>query len=163
MADIMRTSFVLLAAVLGLGLAGCDSVDSLPGRVMERFEAPPPKVRVYAGEQRAVFEAAVGATKNIGFIVSRSGAAQGLIKAHSPLHPGNGFGVAKQYSFEIHVDSYEPGKTEVSVLLHVQEESESFAGATDIPVREHGLYESYFAALDGLLAQRGEPVGTPQP
>lgn len=159
----MRTSLALLVAILCFGFAGCDSTDSLPSRVMERFEAPRPKVRVYQGEQRVVFAAAVNATKNVGFVVSRSRAAQGLIRAHSPLHPGNGFGVAKQHSFEIHVDSFEPGRTEVSVLLREQEESESFAGATDIPLREHGLYESYFAALDALLAQQGAPVGVPQP
>lgn len=157
----MRTSLALLVAVLGFGFAGCDSTDSLPSRVMERFEAPRPKVRVYEGEQRVVFDAAVGAMKNIGFTVSRSRAAQGLIKAHSPLHPGSGFGVAKQHTFEIHVDSFEPGKTQVSVLLREQEESESFAGATDIPLKEHGLYGSYFAALDALLGRSGEPVVVP--
>lgn len=158
----MRNVLALLFGVTILGLVGCDSVESLPTRVRERFEAPQPKIRVYTSEQRPVFDAALRAVKTIGFVVGRSGAAQGIVKAHSPLRASDGFGKARQHAIEVKVESFEPGKTQVSVLLREQEESESFAGATDIPLREHGLYESYFAALEAGLGLKGEAVSGPQ-
>lgn len=147
-------------AVMG---AGCDSVGSFPGRVQERFEAPQPKQRLYTAEQKAVFEAAQRAMRRIDFVVSRAGAAAGVIKAHSPLRTTNAFGKARQYSFEVHVQTFGPGETQVSAVLREQEESESFAGATDIPLREHGLYESFFGELEKELGEAGREPGMPAP
>ena len=157
----MRNILLLILAVGSLAVAGCESVDSLPTRVRERFEAPQPKTRVYQAEQRAVFDAAERAMKRIGFTVSRAGAAQGIIRAHSPLRSGNGFGVARQYSLEVRVQSFDPGVTQVAVVLREQEESESFAGATDIPLKEHALYGSYFGGLEDELGVKGTEVGAP--
>lgn len=127
----------------------------------ERFEAPQPKIREYQAEQPEVFEAARRAMKRIDFTVSRAGAAQGIIRAHSGLRTTEAFGIARQNSLEVKIDSFTPGVTQVAVVVRQQEESEAFRGATDLAVREHGLYESYFAALEAELGKAGEEVIVP--
>jgi hypothetical protein len=44
-----------------------------------------------------------------------------------------------------------PGRTEVAVLLREQLEGEFKAGATNEALRTHGLYDSFFEALDKAL------------
>lgn len=157
----MRTFLALSFGVVTLALAGCDSVSSLPSRMQERFEAPQPQLRLYTAEQRPVFEAAQRAIKQLDFVVSRAGAASGILKAHSALRSTTAFGKARQYTFEIHVQALGPGETQVSAVLREQEESESFAGATDIPLRQHGLYASFFAGLEKELGESGREPGMP--
>ena len=122
--------------------------------VRERFNAPQPKTQVFAADPRAVFEAAQIAMKQLDFQVSRAALAQGIVNGHSRLQPGGSFGKARQYVMEVRFHSYEPGKTEVSAVLREQEESESFAGATDLPLREHGLYGSFFAGVEQALKEK---------
>jgi hypothetical protein len=147
----------LLLAVLFSG-SGCDS---LPTRMRDRLD-PQPQIRVYQADEKAVFEAARAAVGRIDFIVARAGQAQGLIKAHSPLRSSDTFGKARQYAMEVRIQSFDPGTTQVAVILREQEESASFAGATDIPLREHGLYDSYFAAIEATLGQAGKEAAVPR-
>jgi hypothetical protein len=148
----MRSCFFLGCLAVLLATAGCESMDTVPTRVRERFEAPQPQVRTYEVNARTVFNAAVVAARRIDFRVLRSGAAQGTITAISRIQPGGSFGTGRQYAIDVHVRAVEPDRTEVAVVLREQEESTSFAGATDIPVREHGLYGSYFDAIARELA-----------
>jgi hypothetical protein len=148
----MRSCLFLGFAAVLLATIGCESVDTVPTRVRERFEPPRPQVRTFEVNSRAVFGAAVVAFRRIDFRVVRSGAAQGTISALSRIQPGGSFGTGRQYAMDVHVRAVEPDRTEVSVLLREQEESTSFAGATDLPVREHGLYGSYFDAIARELA-----------
>ncbi|HWA86803.1 MAG TPA: hypothetical protein VG710_11315 [Opitutus sp.] len=148
----MRFFSALLILSMAAGLAGCDSIEAPPSW-HERF-SPEPQVRTYAGEQQAVFEAARAALRQIDFTITRSRAAQGVLEAHSALHAGNSFQGAQQFSMSVKVQaSDEPGKTDVSVLLREQEES-SFGGATEVPVGQHGLYDSFFAALEQALSPK---------
>jgi len=156
----MRALLVLVLMVGSIAFTGCESAD-LPPRLRERFEAPKPKIREYQAEQKEVFEAARRAMRRIDFTVSRAGAAQGIIRAHSGLRSGEGFGIARQNSLEVKIDSFTPGVTQVGVVVREQEESEGFSGATDIAVREHGLYDSFFGALEAELGKAGEEVVAP--
>ena len=133
----------------------------MPDRMRDRFNAPQPKVQVFDADQRAVFEAAQSAMRRLDFQISRSGLAQGIINAHSRLQASDSFGKARQYTMEVRLHMYAPGKTEVSAVLREQEESSSFAGATDLPIREHGLYSSFFAALEASLKERAGSSGEP--
>ena len=161
----MRPLIFLLVASLGFAFAGCESGGALPDRMRDRFNAPQPKTQTVEGDQKAVFEAAQSALRRLDFQISRSGLAQGIVNGHSRLQASDSFGKARQYTLEIRVHSYEPGKTDVSVVLREQEESSSFAGATDLPIREHGLYSSFFAALEQALKDRAgssaEPAKAP--
>jgi hypothetical protein len=144
-----------------LVFVGCESGNTMPGRIRERFEAPQAKIKVFEAERPAVFDAALEAVHQLDFQVSRSGMAQGIINAHSRLQAGGSFGKARQYTMEVRLNSFEPGKTEVGVVLREQEESSSFAGATDIPIREHALYNSFFAALERVLKIKGAALDQP--
>ena len=157
----MRPLIFLLVASLGFAFAGCESGGALPDRMRDRFNAPQPKTQTIEGDQKVVFEAAQSALRRLDFQISRSGLAQGIVNGHSRLQAAASFGKARQYTLEIRLHSYEPGKTAVSAVLREQEESSSFAGATDLPIREHGLYSSFFAALEQALK---EPTGSsPKP
>jgi hypothetical protein len=160
MTYITRALLVLALAFASIAFTGCESAD-LPPRLRERFEAPQPKIREYQAEQKEVFEAARRAMKRIDFTVSRAGAAQGILRAHSGLRTTEAFGIARQNSLEVKIDSYTLGVTQVAVVVRQQEESEGFRGATDIAVREHGLYESFFGALGAELGKTGEDVIVP--
>ncbi len=138
--------WILGVASLAL-LAGCESSGDFSSRLQERFEAPKPQVRVFEVEQRKVFEAAQEALKRMDFTVTRAAAAQGVIKAHSQIQPANALNEARQYALEVTIEDVAEGKTQVSAVLREQQESASFSGATDIAVREHGLYDSFFELI----------------
>jgi hypothetical protein len=158
----MRRSLVIvLLSVCSLAFVGCESGNSLPTRMRERFNAPQPKTQVFDADQPQVFEAARTAMGLLDFQVSRAGMAQGILNAHSRLHASDSFGKARQYVMEVRLRSYEPGKTDVSIVLREQEESASFAGATDLVLREHALYGSFFAALEHALREPSGSAGGP--
>ena len=52
-----------------------------------------------------------------------------------------------------------PSETELAVLLREQVEGvlSSGAGATDTPLRDHGLYETFFAGLRKTLTDKSSP------
>ncbi len=145
-----------LIATIVLGVAGCESGDSFKEHISQRL-APQPKVQTFAGDQHVVFEAALAALKSIDFRVTRSGAAQGVIEGISQIQGTDTLSGARQFTMEIHVRSYEANTTEVSVFLRIQEESAAFSGATDLPLKDHALYDSFFTALQQAL--QGKPVG----
>jgi len=146
-------SFLLPLLCLAFVVAGCDSV---PTRVRERFEAPQPQVRTYAADQRAVFDAAVVALKTIDFEISRSRPNQGILAAHSRIQASDAFsGEARQYTFDLTVALNDAGQVDLSALLRQQDESAAFAGATNIALRQHGLYDAFFAALEIELRKTG--------
>ena len=136
--------------------SGCESSDTMSTRVRERFHAPEPKVQVFEAERAEVFDAARAAMRRLDFQISRAGFAQGILSAHSRLHASDAFGKARQFAMDVRFHSYEPGKTEVAVVVREQEESASFAGATDLVLREHALYGSFFAALQAALQEEAK-------
>ena len=149
----MRSLFFALLGVTLIFSSGCGSTDAMPARLRDRFNPPEPKTQVFDAEQRAVFAAAQVALKRMDFQISRAGLAQGIINSHSRIQPSDSFGKARQYVLEVRLHSYEPGKTEVAATLREQEESTSFAGATDLPIREHGLYSSFFEGVSQALRE----------
>ena len=157
----MRPFPFLVCIAMVVTLAGCESNEGFSSRMHERLE-PTPKVQVFQGDPKVIFEAAQSAMRALDFQISRSGLAQGFVNGHSRLQASDSFGKSRQYVMEVRLHSYDPGKTEVSAVLREQEESTSFAGATDIPIREHGLYGSYFTALEQALKDKAaEGAQTP--
>lgn len=150
----MRLAAIVLCLLTTAVFSGCDSTDSVPHHMRERFAPPQPKTRIFEADARAIFEAAQLAVKRLDFQVSRAGFAQGLIKGYSRLQSGDTFGKARQLTIEVRLQPVDSTKTEVAVVLREQAESASFAGATDLPLREHALYDSYFAALEQALREK---------
>ena len=148
----------LRVAALGCALffAGCEAI---PSRVQDRFSTIPPKTQVVAGAQRDVFYAAQGALKRMDFQVSRAAEAQGIVNGFSRIRSGDGLRESRQYSFEIRLHGLGPVETEVAVLLREQIEGgvSSGIGATDQPLRQHGLYDAFFATLKKTLAEKSSP------
>ena len=152
----VRTLAFFMLVAGALLLAGCESSGSLSTRMRDRFQAPEPKVQVFEAGREEVFEAARAAMRQLDFQISKAGVAQGILNAHSRLHASDSFGKARQFGMEVRFHSYEPEKTEVAVVLREQEESASFAGATNLVLREHALYGSFFSALEEALQARIE-------
>jgi len=153
---------LLAGALLGLvlGVAGCESGDAISEHISERI-APQPKTQTFDGDQRVVFDAAVAAVKAIDFRVTKAGAAQGLVQGISDIMGANTAGGARQFTIEVRVRSYDAKTSEVAVLLRIQEESQAFSGATDLPLKDHALYESFFEALQQALKGQGKTGSTP--
>ena len=152
----VRTLAFFMLVAGALLLAGCESSGSMSTRMRDRFQAPEPKVQVFEAGREEVFEAARAAMRQLDFQISKAGVAQGILNAHSRLHASDSFGKARQFGMEVRFHSYEPEKTEVAVVLREQEESASFAGATNLVLREHALYGSFFSALEEALQARIE-------
>lgn len=150
----------LLFATLSLSflLAGCDSVSE---RISQRYETVPPKSRHYQADQKVVFEAAQIAVRQIDFQLTRTAVAQGIVDGISRIQTGDSFSDARQHSIEIRLRTYDVGATLVEVLVKEQQESANFKGATEIVLREHGLYDSYFAALEQALKEKGVKLDAP--
>lgn len=156
----MRAAIMILCGAILLINPGCES-GSMPQRMRERFSAPEPKTRIFDADARAVFEAAQLALRRLDFQVSRAAFAQGIVKGYSRLQPGDTFGKARQYTIDLHLTPLDQKRVEVAVVLREQAESGSFAGATDIPLREHALYDSYFAAFEQALREKSSAAAPP--
>lgn len=151
---ILVLRFVALASALLF--AGCDS---LPARVQERFATVPPKTQVLTGAHRDVFYAAQGTLKRMDFQLSRTAEAQGIVNAFSRIRAGDGPRESRQYSLEIRLRDLGPSETEVSVLVREQIEGglATGLGSTDQPLRQHGLYDTFYAMLKQTLADKSSP------
>lgn len=148
---------VLFACLFAVScFSGCEAVAD---RMQDRFATVSPKRKVLPGSSREVFHAAQGTLMQMDFQFSRTAEAQGIIMAFSRIRAGDGPRESRQYTFEIRLEALGPAETEISVLLREQIEGLLSAGAgpTDSPLRDHGLYESFFAGLRKALADRSYP------
>lgn len=151
----MKSLLACLGLIALVLLAGCESVRE---RVQERFATVPPKVRLVGGGSREVFYAAQGTLRQMDFSLARAAEAQGMINAFSRIRSGDGPREARQFTLEIRLVALGPTETEVSVLLREQVEGLLANGATNTPLREHGLYETFFAGLRKVLADKSAPT-----
>ena len=149
--------FALCAAAL---LTGCDSVST---RVQERFSTVTPKTREFAAGRRVVFEAGQVAVKNVGLLLGRTSFAQGLIEAYAPIHPGDSTQDARQTTMRISLREADGGETEVALLVSEHTEGRFPGGVSEQDLREHSLYEIYFAALRQVLLENGALKATEKP
>lgn len=152
----MRALLGAVAIGATIFLVACDS---LPSRVQDRFSAVPARTQVVAGSQREVFHAAQGALKRLDFQLSRAAEAQGIVNGFSRIRAGDGPRESRQYTLEIRLNGLGPAETEVSVLVREQIEGgiTSGIGSTDMPLRQHGLYETFFAMLRKTVADKSSP------
>ncbi len=154
----MRFPFLLAALIALLALTGCDS---LPTRLSDRFANAAPQEREIEADRSVVFQATQLAFKKIGFTVDRALEAQGIVVARSNLRSDDAFVGVRQYEMDVKVREFGEGASKIAIRLQEQVEGEVKAGATSHVLREHGLYDSFFAALDASLAELKS--GTDQP
>ena len=83
-------SFALVASVLCLALAGCESVRDATSSVRETIAArTAPHTHVYTADSRIVYAATRSALDEMGYRFLRGGPAQGEIDAISGLNTDN--------------------------------------------------------------------------
>ncbi|MDD3181045.1 MAG: hypothetical protein PHQ04_11965 [Opitutaceae bacterium] len=150
----MNLTKLLLVACAALMIAGCSSV-SLP----KRFAAVPPQTRVIKSDAPQAYDAALAAAKQLGFRYVRGGPKTGELEAISEIQRGGPLLPARQFTIHVHLRAVSDTETEVAVLLHeVNEiaEGDFRSGATRQPLRDHGLYDAYFAGIEHVLGQKAE-------
>lgn len=146
--------------LLCVTLVGCES---LPDRMRERFTTVAPKTQLFTANKRTVFAAGLAAAKQIGFTLQRSSESEGTISAYSRVRPGDLVRAAQQFSFTIKLTPITDTSTEVALLLSELTEADLRVGGGEVPLREHGLYSSYFAALEQVLLEQGASKSQQKP
>ena len=147
----MKIYPLVTVCVVGL-LAGCESMSS---RVEERFSPVIPHSRTFAASKRAVYDAGQAAVKNVGLLLGHTSLAKGSIEAYAPIRAGDATSDARQTTMQINLTETDAGDTEVALLVTEQKEGSFPGGVSEQPLREHSLYEAYFAALQQVLQENG--------
>lgn len=126
-------------------------------RVNERFSAAPAQEREIESPRPAVYGAAVTALKRMGLTVARAAEAQGVVLARTQIVRDEAFREVVQYEFEVRVREYGEGATKISVWVREHVEGGLTTGGVSIQsLRNHGLYDSFFATLEQVLAEPPE-------
>ncbi len=143
----MKTSLWLVVLSLAL-LGGCDSVSS---RVQDRFTPVEPHAQVFPQPRKLVFAAAQKAVKNVGLQLGRSSPGSGTIEGYADIRAANSTDDARQTTIRVKLAEAEDGGTRVELLVYEQTEGGFPGGLSEKPLREHSLYDLYFAALQQVL------------
>jgi len=146
-------SISILAFLAVILLGGCESLSS---RVQERFSPVEPHVRVFPATRKAVYEAAQQAVKNVGLQLGRKSISQGLVEGYAGIRSGdNTTRDTRQTTIQVRFFETDAGETRVELLVSEETEGNFPGGVSEQALREHSLYEMYFAALQQVLAEQG--------
>lgn len=145
-------TLLLLCAIL----AGCEAMSD---RIQARVSAVPAKRKTFPADIHTVYSAAQLAVRQIGFTLSRSSEADAFIEGFSRIRPGDSVHATQQFTIEVRMSASGDTGTEVAVRLTELREGASPADAGEQVLREHGLYASYYAALEQLLREGGSSAG----
>ena len=152
-------AFALLGLVALLGLSGCEST-GFRERVRDRFADVPPQVEVVAADTRTAYFAAQAAFKRLDYTLVRSSLAGLSVEAASRINTSVAFRDAVQLRAVVEVREVGPAQAEVALRLMELREGQGLGGAGETPLRAHGFYATYFAALQQVL-QEGAAAGLP--
>lgn len=142
---IMRILSLLLLSLTVL--AGCEDVSD---HLHDRFGAVEPHSRIVTGDRGAVAAAALLACRRLGFEIGSSDASGGF-EATSRIQHGQGEGTARQLIARVTFAETGPTQTEVRILLLEEVEDASPAARGEQPLRDHGLYQTFFEALQQAM------------
>lgn len=144
----MSRIFSLPLTLTALGLAGCASVAQ---QVQAKFDPTPARTREFRADYRTVVSAAQQAMKAIGYKVDRASVGDGIVVGHSPIQPGDPTRGARQLHLTAVVKDIGPLQVDVELLMTEQVEGGRIGVMGERPLREHGLYDSYYAALQKVI------------
>ena len=146
-----------LVAATCLAFAGCESTrNDFTAGVREKFSGPTYKIRAFSGESRAIFDAARDTAKQLGFRITREGAAQGVIEGVSGLDSDAALRGTRQQTIKVRLENLANGGTEVRVLFTEVVEDDFNKGAgqgTETSLRDSPLYESFWSGMTGQLVR----------
>src|SRR5690606_3406737 len=124
------SSRLLLLALVCLAFNGCESVrNDLGAGVRERFSGPVYQRRVVEAEAQAVFDAARVALEQLGFRITRAGAAQQVIDGVGGLASDDRLRGSRQRTAKVRFAAASEGGVEVSALFTEVVENDFSAGA----------------------------------
>jgi hypothetical protein len=146
-------ALVFLCCGLAAFLAGCEST-SFSDRLRERFSAVPPKTLVVAGESRDVYFAVQTTFKRLDYVLTRSNVSDLRVEAASRINTSTVFRDSRQIVASVELAVVGPNQVEVSLRLLEAMEAPGVGGPSELPLREHGFYETYFAALEQVLREQ---------
>lgn len=153
----MKNAARLLFALLALfAFAGCES-DSFSNRVRDRFAAAQPKVMEFDADARTVYFAAQAAFKRLDYTLTRSSLAGFRIEAASRIRTSVAFRDSRQLIAQVEIAEAGPHKAELSMRLAEQLEGQGLGGASELALKEHGFYETYFTVLQQVLQEQTAP------
>ncbi len=146
----------ILLLATALGGAGCESVSDATTAVRERMAArEAPKVRTYAAQPRATYDGVRAAATQMGYRMTRGGAAQGEFEAVSAVHRGETHGSSRQLTLRVKLKPTLDAKgTEVAARIGevLEGDSSNRAGvATETPLRDTPQYDVFFERLAQVL------------
>jgi hypothetical protein len=152
----MPRPFIPAALIaLVLGLSGCESLSDATSSVREKLAArEEPRTHSYTTPQRATYEAARVAVVEMGFKVTRGGAAQGELDAVSDVSSNDTLRGSRQITLKLRLRPALDGGTDASILLQEIIESDSSGRpgmGTATPLRDTPLYEVFFRTVQQKL------------
>lgn len=147
-----RALLFVVGSLAALFLAGCEST-SFSDRVRDRFREAPPKMQTVDGEPRAVYFAAQKAFKQLDYNLVRSNLSNLRIEAASRINTSTVFRDSRQLIAFVEITQSGPATCDVAMRLVEQMEAPGLGGANELPLKEHGFYETYFAVLQQVLRE----------
>lgn len=145
-------NLALLFGGVAILLAGCESMST---RLAGRFANVPPHTRTFAVDQKTVYYAAQTALRKTGLQLGRTSIAKWSIDGHAPVRSSTATSDARQTTIEIRLFETETLETRVEVLVWEHTEGGFPGSVSEQALREHSLYELYYAALQQVLQDRG--------
>lgn len=143
---------VVLCLVV-LVLAGCEST-SLSDRLRDRFRAAPPQLETYDAEAREVYFAVQQAFKRLDYTLLRSDAGSLHVEAASRINRSPVFRDSRQLIAFVEIIPLGPDRSEVALRLREQLEGDDLGGPSELGLKEHGFYQTYFAVLKQVLSEK---------
>ena len=90
--------------------------------------------------------------------------AQGMVEGYTAINSGdNTTRDARQTMIQVRLIETAVGETRVELVVSVQTEGDFPGGVSEQAMREHSLYELYFAALQQVLTERSAPKAVEKP
>ncbi len=147
----MKT-FPLLLFCVAVLVAGCESMST---RLADRFAHVPPHTRNFAADQKTVYYAAQTAVKKVGLLLGRTSIAKWSIDGYAPIRSGTATSDARQTTIEIRLLETEALETRVDLLVWEHTDGGSPGRVSEQALREHSLYQIYYAVLQQVLQDDG--------
>ena len=145
----------LSIVLLSLAFAACESISESASAVREKFaEREAPQVRSYPAEPRRTYDAVRTAATQMGYRITRGGAAQGELEALSGVGSGERSGTARQLALKVKIERSLDGGSEVKLKITeiLESDSSNRAGlATQTPLRDTPQYEVFFQRVGDIL------------
>jgi len=157
---VKNTARLVAALFVLFALLACENT-SLSDRVRERFAVVPPKVETFEADARTVYVAAQQAFKRLDYTIVRSSLSGHRIQASSRINTSVAFRDSRQLVAHVEIAEVGPNQAELSMRLVEQLEGQGLGGASELALKDHGFYETYFTVLQQVLSDQTRTESAP--